>query len=458
MEWLSKHEWPTEVHADERPFRLAVIATATLIATGILGFLLVGISVGSLKLYWFRLYLPFYTLGFAWVLWRGRHTIRPLPVATWLLVGFGIYMVVSALWAAGGVGDVVAGLATLGGALVTMAGVYWTSINRRVLLLYVGVLIALVAFAEVISLWEIITGNHLWLTRIVRRPEAANHPTGELGFPVATAWYYNRNNFGFFLAFLAAPLAALAHRSHRTLETRAVAALILVAALIIMKNNGSRAAIATAVLAIVAVEAFALLRPYLRERVPSSAGRRAAMAGIFGAAALVVIVLVILRNPFYHSRSLQLSLQITEASIPLLSGETGTSFAIRWQLAVQGLQMLVWSNGLGVGVGSFTPVYESMWGVSGSPHNWLTGLLAEFGVIGTSLFLAAYARILYDIAARYVATADWLCLGLFGALVTLPINALGPSDALYTQLGFWIVIGLAAAAAYRTGRSYHTLS
>lgn len=113
------------------------------------------------------------------------------------------------------------------------------------------------------------------------------------------------------------------------------------------------------------------------------------------------------------------------------------------------MQLLLWSNGLGVGVNSFSATSEALWGMHVAPHNWFTGLLGEFGIIGTGLFLAAYARILYDVGARYIVTSDWLRLGLFGTMLSLPIGALGPSNVLYHFYSLWIVIGLAAAAAYR---------
>lgn len=459
MKWLSRESQTTNMRTDEWPFRVIVAATVVLIATAILGNLLVGIPVGPFQFFWFRLYLPFYAVGFGWFLWKTRGSVRSLPVAGWLFIGFGIYVAISALWAVNANG-LLYGLFALESALFVMAAVYWTAVNRRALVLYLGAIIALVAVGEAIALWEIATNSHLWTSRFVRAEWFPNHKLGKLDVPLTTAWFYNRNGFGFFLGLAVGPLFAWARWSDRGPAARGLAVGMLVLAGILLYNNGTRSALAMAALAIVGMEVLAALRVRLRARTPSRTDRWAVTAGMFGAALLAVVVLIVVTNPFVDAApSLELSWQFTE-SLPILSRpkEQTSSLAVRWTFAVKGVQMLFWSNGLGVGVNSFSAAYKVLWGVAHvSPHNWLTNLLAEFGVIGTGLFLAAYARILYDVGARYITTDDWLCLGLFGTVVSLPIGALGPANALYSHHSMWIFIGLAAAVAYRVQRSNFSL-
>lgn len=398
-----------------------------MIITAILGSFLTGIQVGSFHFFWFRLYLPFYVAIFGWFLWTNRRTFLPLPVAIWLLGGFGVYVVISVFWVVNADG-VLFGLFALGSALFVAAAVFGTALNRRALVVYLVVIFGLVAVGEMIALWELVTESHLYTSRLLTEPFTTWH---EPIHPMATAWFYNRNGFGFFLSLAAGPLFARVLRSDGGLGTRTLALCMFVGAVALLMNNGSRSALMMVAVALVSMVTLDLCRPRLRARMPSRLGRDVVTTGVFSAALLAVAVLAFVPNPF--------------AGVP--------SLGVRWQLAVEGVQLLIRSNGLGVGVNSFSAANKALSGaIHGklSPHNWLINLLGEFGIIGTGLFLAAYARILYDVGAKYVTTNDWLHLGLFGTMVSFPIGALGPANTLYTHHSLWIFLGLAAAAAYRT--------
>lgn len=402
--------------------------------TAILGRFLTGPSIGSYHAFWFRLYLPVYAVGLGVFLWMNRHTIAgkegtipSLPAAVWLFGAFGVYIAASSLWAVNSDG-VLYGLFALGSALFVAAAVYVTGSNRRTLAIYVLTIFGLVAVGEAVALWELTTESHLHTSRLLTEPFTTWH---EPKHPMASAWFYNRNGFGFFLGLAAGPLFALAAASNRRPITRLIAGGGFVLAVAILVNNGTRSALAMVALACGGMVALALSRGRLREHTPSRRDRWGVTAAILGAAVLVVITLLFVPNPFSGASSL----------------------SVRWKLAVEGVQLLIHSHGLGVGVNSFSAANAALGGpiqAKLAPHNWLTNLLGEFGVIGTGLFLVAYARILYDVGARYVTTNDWLRLGLFGTMVSFPVGALGPANVLYTHHSLWIFIGLAAAAAYRT--------
>lgn len=148
------------------------------------------------------------------------------------------------------------------------------------------------------------------------------------------------------------------------------------------------------------------------------------------AAAISLVAIATLSNPF--------------------GGGQGDPLWKRWQLAEAGLEIFVQSNGVGVGVGNFPTAVEPLpIETSGTlaSHNWLLYLFGEFGIIGASLFLAAYARLLYDLFEQAVSIGSALQIGVFATLVALPVGALSPSNAIHTHT-LWLFIGLAATVAY----------
>ena len=131
----------------------------------------------------------------------------------------------------------------------------------------------------------------------------------------------------------------------------------------------------------------------------------------------------------------------------------GSSFWDRWQLGLAAMELFFETNGLGVGIGAFPAAMETTSvNTTGTlaPHNWLFYTLGAFGIVGTTLFLAAFSRLLYDLLVAYLNTGSVLQLGLLGTLLPLPLSAIGPSNAMHTYV-FWLFLALAAVAAYRTG-------
>jgi hypothetical protein len=425
MEWTAATDGRISIGTNDRSYQILIAATTILIATAVLGKVLNGISVGPFHLFWFRLYLPLYAVALGWFLWTHRYIILPIPMAGWLLIGFGVYVAISTLWAAN-LNGLLFGLFALGSALFVTAAVYVTVRDRRTVVLYLLVIFGLVALGEIIALWEIATGAHLQTSRLLTGPFTMGREPRQQ----ATAWFFNRNGFGFFLGLAAGPLLTLAWDSNRGLSARILALCGFVLAVGLIWQNGSRSALAMVVLACGGMGGLSALRPRLRARTPSRIDRRIVTACVFAVALLAVGALLFVPNPFAGVLSL----------------------GVRWQLGIEGVQLLVRSKGLGVGVNSFSVANDALGGaIHGklAPHNWLTALLGEFGVIGTGLFLAAYARILYDIGAEYVLTNDWLRLGLLGTMLSFPVGALGPANVLYTHQSLWVFIGLAAGAAYR---------
>ena len=398
-------------------------ATVVLLATAILGPILTGIRVASFHLFWFRLYLPIYVVYCAWFLWSNQIVSVEIPTAMWLFAGFVGYMALSAVWTID-TGETIRKLAIIGSLLFVGGAVFFTSFTEDTLSKYILVIFSLVALAELITVIEIFTGFHLHTSSLI--PDPIDEV--RVGVDVGSAWYFNRNNLSFFLALACGPLLAYSLDAKRWL-VRILPLAGIAVALFTMWAGGAWSGIVTIFVAVLAVSVFYVLR----SRVPlwKSTRRQLAIvtAFMFAATAISVIVIATIPNPF----------------------PVNSSFWERWQLSLAAVEMFFNSNGVGVGVGSFLAAVDALPIDTNSklaPHNWLLYMLGAFGVVGTVLFLAGYARLFYDLGVRTLNNGTTLQLGLFGALFAFPVGALGPSNALLTRT-FWVFLGLAAAAAYQ---------
>ena len=402
-----------------------VIATGILFTTAILGPLLVGIRTGSFHLFWFRLYLPFYAVALGWFVWTKRSELRPLPAPVLLFAAFGIWVMLSVLWASefniSWFFFVVSGL-------FVGAAVFLTAFGERTLVRYLLVVFALVAAGEAVALVEIFTGWHLPTSRLAG---AFGPDEVRVGVDMASAWFNNRNNFAFLLSLASGPLFAITLRTGTRRLWRMLSLSGIGVAVFIMWAGGAWAALAATVIALGSVFVLTALRSRLRVQswTPPKHGATILTALVFLAAIAAISVLWFVPNPI---------------------GATGSSFWARWQLGVAALDLFVKTNGLGVGIGAFpSAIAASAVNTSGvlAPHNWLLYLLGTFGIVGTALFLAAYSRLLYDLLTNAVDVGGWEHIGLFGTMLALPVAALGPSNALQTHT-FWLFLGFAAVTAY----------
>lgn len=401
-------------------------ATAVLFVTAILGSPLSGPKTAIGELFWFRLYLPIYIALCAWHVWKYRTPENP-PLTVWIFAGFATWAVLSIAWA----GNRAAALRWFGILIpyvIVSAAVYFTISGKRTIRHYILVVFALMAFGELIALIEIFVGWHLPSARL-SGPFGSEHT--RIGVDMASAWSSNRNNFGFFLALAGGPLAATAVWPDHSTVQRMLAVGGVALAAFMMWANGSRTALVMLVLSAVIVTILFIGGSRLAPYTPSCRGRAAVVTFLLLVAVAVVAVFMFVPNPF--------------------STVQRSSLGTRWGLGTAGVAYLTQTSGLGVGLGQF-PIALGATGVHTNgvraPHNWLFYILGEFGVIGGALFLIGYGRLLYDLAIEAINTHQALTCGLFGMLLTLPIGALGPSNAVATP-SFWLFIALAAAAVHR---------
>ena len=191
-------------------------------------------------------------------------------------------------------------------------------------------------------------------------------------------------------------------------------------------------------------------------------GSRFALGGAF--VGMVISALLALRG-----RSLRMALAPALAGLILIGGLAGVlwkfypenrnsgfnvALNIRLELAKIGVDMAARHPVFGVGLGSYyiesEPYLRSM-PISGvgereNAHNYFIQILAELGVSGLLIFLAALAtpmRVLWRSATPLPAAS----IGLFAGLVAFLLSCLGGHPLMVPEASypFWMALGLAAA-------------
>jgi len=404
------------------------IATAVLILTASMGAALPGLKVAGYHLFWFRLYLPIYAAFFVWYLWQTNNTLlRPRTIQ--LFAAFSAFAMLSVVWAEDLRAALRGGFFLLSSIFVGGA-VYSTSKTDKVLSRYLAVVFALTGLAIFMSFWEIFTGQHLASSRL----NTVELNRLRFGVDMATAWFYNRNNLAFYLATTAPLLAAYSLDSRQVLR-RWGSALAVVLSVVVIWAVGSTASVLMSIVTLPAVLGLYLVRPRLRNWTLPEYSRLLTVVGVLTIAGVSLTALIVFQNPFNRVHNY--------------------SIWARWQIAVVGIQIMVESAGVGVGIGNFVPAASTFEmptnGVLAS-HNWLIYLVGEFGIIGTTLFLAGYSKLLFDVFARYLEDGHWYLLGFCAALLGVPLGALSPATALHTPT-FWLCVGLSAGAVYQVNNN-----
>lgn len=404
------------------------ISTAILIILAVFGVGLDGVAVGPFEAPPFILYLGVHaTLMLALMISRSEYVLD-LPRPLLILLLFAMYVLGSSFWAA----DIVSAMKEMlliFASIITGLFVYWTVADRWTLSKYISVLKLLALVGVVIGVLEITMGIHLPMSKRY----------GTVSYYKATAWYVNENDFSMFLAMVSFLFFAEA-LSVDELRTRILGTGGFVACLIILLQNGSRAAL----LAVFAVSMLLLGIYFSRDTIRTLASERTrlpvfSLSALFGALAVVGLALAI-SNPFdpQFSRSLW----------------------FRWRTLELGVSLL-FDTVVGSGVGSF----PTQWGqiapppdiginlhVGANAHNWFVTLIGEYGFVGTVLFLLAYGWTADGLLEQYLRYRDPAALGLLGALLSFALAGLGPSNPIIFQIQ-WIVFLLAIAVIFRVPTS-----
>jgi len=404
------------------------ISTAILVIFAVFGVGLDGVAVGPFEVPPFILYLVVHAILMLALMISRSEYVLDLPRPLLILLLFAMYVLGSSFWAANIV-SAMKEMLLIFASILTGLFVYWTVPDRWTLSKYISVLKLLALVGLVIAVLEVTMGIHLPMSKRY----------GTVSYYKATAWYVNENDFSMFLAMVSFLFFGEALSVDR-LRDRIHGTVVFVACLIILLQNGSRAAL----LAVFAVSILLLGVHFGRNKIRTLASERTrlpvfTLGTLFGALAIVGLALAI-SNPF--------------------EPQSSRSLWFRWRSLELGV-FLLFETVVGSGVGSFS----TQWGqiapppdiginlhVGANAHNWFVTLIGEYGFVGTVLFLLAFGWTADGLLEQYLRYRDPASLGLLGALLPFALAGLGPSNPMILQIQ-WIVFGLAIALMFRVPMS-----
>mgnify|MGYP006275495237 FL=1 len=371
-------------------------------------------SFGSL--FPFRILLPIYVaVLIVAISLYGIYKIQ-IPEVTAALFGFIILGMVGTLQAIPA-GISVKGAIVFSTRLLLLFGIILTLNTRRWVYRGWMVLFALVVLSFGVAMIEISTGWHWAQGRLATFPDIPPYSNW------ASAWYYNINDFSFFVVIGTIPALILALKPATNYRTRILFAIIWIIGVIITFRIYSRAAVLTQFLVI--ITAVALVRSHdirgLLCQIPLKAGK-----------VTLPTIGCFLAGVFY--------------TVPNPINDVGSSLWIRWQLQ----KAAILEGGIiGQGLGSASAIIGSssintgFVGDLAAPHSWYAAIISETGMLGLILFLTFYGGLLTKLVRKSDMNDPIPIIGVT-ALIALPVAGLGPSNALRLPT-WWIVIGLSVS-------------
>jgi len=395
------------------------LSTVLLIVLAVFGSGLDGVSVAGFDVFPFILYLIPHSILVFFLVNRHSEYLFDIPSPLVAVLLFALYAVGSSFLAIGA-SSVLKVMVIVVASISVAAFAYWSVGDAWSLRRYVGILQLLALLGLAIAVIEITTSTHLPVSKRF----------GMDAYYKSTAWYVNENDFSMFLAmvsflFLADTLIA------SSISRRVFSIAAFFASVIVIYVNNSRAAL----LAVAIIGGIVLIlfwgRTKLSDRFPPNDRGRLITTTVFGVAFGVIILVLLIGNPFERQSS--------------------RSLWFRWQTFEASVAILIETGGLGAGIGNFPTALEQSEvapDFAAKAHNWFAALLGECGVLGTLLFLLAYGRTADGLLYRFITHGDAISLGLLGGLLSFGIAGLGPSGPMSFQIQ-WIIIGLGIAAAYR---------
>jgi hypothetical protein len=237
-----------------------------------------------------------------------------------------------------------------------------------------------------------------------------------------TAWYYNANDFGYFLAVLS-PLY-VSRFLYGSWRERILSVVVLGGVGGVFVLDIPRAAIGGTVLSAgVCIVVYAV-----RDRMQSCIHviKKLTVALPLVVAAVAVLLSFLIETLPLGSRSVTSRWNLFRISTEVaLTTVTGTGL-LQFEDAV--VQSALPTEGIT------------------DPHFWLTWLLGTVGVVGTILFLWMYGSLLATMLHRSLEDESYVSLGLFGVLVSFAVAGIGPSNVFRLEIT-WVVFGLCLAAS-----------
>lgn len=401
--------------------------------TGFFGAAFLSIPIGSIYLFPFRLLLPVQILL---ILLRiasqqGRLRIPPIHVKRFLqfLIFWLIYATFSLIWALDKQSAVLNITFLLTGILVVFLCVYYLEDWGHLKTLY-NLWLFVFALMVAIGVWELATGDHLWVSSSLREDSVASG----YGF-MPTGVFYNPNDYATYLS-LSIPFVIVLIKYGNRFRWRIVSGILLVFALYVMVYTRSRSNFIAVLLGFLF---WLLFFENLRGKVKT----------IVVAASLVCVMLLVF--PALLSDMLGSVGIITKFSDMLPEMTEGEGGA-RLNLFLNVPLFLIRNLGLGVGAGNVEYYMEhfsvyNTYGIT-NVHNWWVEILANYGIIvfvGYVVFYLGLLLNLYRLYHKLTTSAEkMLCEGILMGLVGFSIGSFSSSSnmALIPQ---WIFFGFALA-------------
>jgi len=397
---------------------------------GFIGSAFLAIPVGPIHIFPYRVLLPLLWLIFAMgILLQGRVNTSHIKVKSYLqfLTIWLLYAVLSLAWAAdkgAAVRDVIFLVMAIS---VIFFVVYYFSNSKDLKRLYYLWLVVLGGLL-LVGFWEHLTGHHLSVSGFYGETRA------RFMF-IPTGVFRNPNDFATYLA-LSIPFVLALIRYRRSIVTRSIGLVVLLASLYLLLEAFSRANYFAVILE------FAFLFTFLFKL-------KAKFKAIILGGLLVLALVIALPGP--TQRIISTIGEQTE-SITSPGSLTYGSIGVRINLAKNSLIFLGRTAGFGVGAGNAEywmgnfPIYETR-GIT-NPHNWWDELLVDYGIFifaGYVLFYVGLVARMYKIHQHLGAgTERMICEALLVALVGFFLASISSSSimALKPQ---WFLLAFALA-------------
>jgi hypothetical protein len=386
-----------------------------MISLSVLGELLPSPEIFGAILSPYRILVPVYILFlFAYVV---QEKELEVPKSLLLLVFFLVLSSFSFLWAKNPeVAIRGAGRMTAKGILGV--GIVLTANDRRTLYHYSVVVLGLAVIGLIFSGFELVSGFHLHTSKYVGRDI-----TGRFGY-YTTAWFYNVNDYAFFLGLAAVYPLALVIQQKTSVIVKTASAIFLLGTLLILVNIGARAGLVSILISLITVVIFAY-DVASHKRTDFIFSNRTVSVFLASVTTALIFLVTFFNNPFSVSH---------------------TSLFLRWQLQAVATNIGV-SYPFGVGIGNVSSTIISSGEVLkdiGAPHSWYGTTIASLGIPGLVLLVLLFARVIGGTCRKAIQSSDPIAIGIAGWILTVPISTLGPSNAMFLPT-FWIGIGFGIA-------------
>lgn len=396
-------------------------AVSFLIVLAIIGSGLSGVSIGSYVLFPYRIYLPMFFLFVIYYISKYRSRIVTTSAAM-LVAMFFIYILGSFFWTPMSEENI-SSLFILSTSFALLASIYYAILGEKQVSGLIQVISIITVVTMLLALIESATQYHFPASGLNHLPDRPPFSAW------SSVWFYNPNDLSYYLS-LTTPIF-LVNSINSYLNTGILKdswingkfllnSFSLAGCIMVIVRNGSRAAIISTVL--ISILIIVIYTSRHLKLIENYNYNFMTVAGLVAIPVILIVPLVV-ANPFDNT--------------------TQTSLWIRWRLFVEGVQ-IVYHTPWGVGVGEFVGVLRSSSthtnGVY-SPHNWIVFLLAEYGLLGTFLFITALGKMLDQHLHDFMSDGDSISLIGFGSLFVFVLGGVGPSNVMLLK-PTWIFLGI----------------